>query len=377
MGLLDKPEAQADMAAAEELFAAGKFSEAQDRFERVADNTANPPLLAEKARFHQAECLRERGYWPKSVDVYNKMLTDFPAGVYREQACARMFEIADRWLDDTRDEMELDREKREGKRWMVVTNPFHLDSRKPLFDEEGRALQALEQIHYNDITGPSADKALFMAGYVHFYRGNYRDADHFFTQLIEMHKDSPLRPQAIELAIMSKNNSTGGADYDGRKASEALKLVNYAESSDPQLVEKRGEFLTRQKMAIRFQQAEKDYKTAEFYQRTGHPGSAYFYYELVRRRYPGTKYSDLATVRMEQLKEQIEAEKAKPKSPGMFEEIKGKWDRLWNKDPIVPNRAAQPGEAPAGPEFSRPQVPPAGSQALPPPKPLPQEFLPR
>ena len=45
------------------------------------------------------------------------------------------------------------------------------------------------------------------------------------------------------------------------------------------------------------QQAEKDFQTAEYYERTGHPGSAVFYYELVRRRYAGTRYSDLATER--------------------------------------------------------------------------------
>jgi hypothetical protein len=50
------------------------------------------------------------------------------------------------------------------------------------------------------------------------------------------------------------------------------------------------------------QQAEKDYKMAEFYRRTGRPASAYYYYEIVRRRYPGTKFFDLATERMHEIK---------------------------------------------------------------------------
>ena len=36
--------------------------------------------IAEEARFYEAECLRRQGKYPKSVDVYHKMLTDFPAG---------------------------------------------------------------------------------------------------------------------------------------------------------------------------------------------------------------------------------------------------------------------------------------------------------
>jgi hypothetical protein len=60
------------------------------------------------------------------------------------------------------------------------------------------------------------------------------------------------------------------------------------------------------------QQAEKDFKIAEFYRRTGHAGSAYFYYEIVRRRYPGTPFFDKATERMYELKAEQEAGKGKP-----------------------------------------------------------------
>jgi hypothetical protein len=54
------------------------------------------------------------------------------------------------------------------------------------------------------------------------------------------------------------------------------------------------------------QQAEKDYRIAEFYRRDGHSPSAYFYYEIVRRRYPGTKFADLATDRMHELQAKME-----------------------------------------------------------------------
>lgn len=39
----------------------------------------------------------------------------------------------------------------------------------------------------------------------------------------------------------------------------------------------------------------------EYYERIGHPGSAVFCYELVRRRFSGTRYADLATERKEYL----------------------------------------------------------------------------
>jgi hypothetical protein len=58
---------------------------------------------------------------------------------------------------------------------------------------------------------------------------------------------------------------------------------------------------------VRYQQAEKDFETAEFYRRTGHPGSAWFYYELVKRRYAGIRpWADLAVTRQQELKSDLD-----------------------------------------------------------------------
>jgi outer membrane protein assembly factor BamD (BamD/ComL family) len=217
-----------------------------------------------------------------------------------------MYEIANYWLDDTRKEMEEYKEQREGKRWVVWPEFVHFETTKPLLDEEGRALEKLEQVRYNDMTGPMADKTLFLAGSVKFYRKEYKEADFLYSQLVEMHPNSPYVQQALELAIISKQLSTGGAAYDGRKVAEARKLVDTALRSYPDFAHKKGEFLNRQLFSITMQQAEKDYQVAEFYRRTGHPCSAYFYYEIVRRRYPGTVYFNLAEHQIEQLRATLE-----------------------------------------------------------------------
>ena len=81
----------------------------------------------------------------------------------------------------------------------------------------------------------------------------------------------------------------------------------------PSLAAQKNAFLQRQLAGINLQQAEKDFKIAEFYRRTGHPGSAYFYYEIVRRRYPGTRFFDDAPVRMQELRDH--PEKNKDKAP--------------------------------------------------------------
>lgn len=295
------------LAGANELYRRGDYALAEKVFRKVADNKHNTPQVAEEARYYEAECLRLQKRYPKASDVYTQLLTDFPNGMHREQAVERKFEIANVWLDDTREDMKAHKEKEEGKRSLVMPAAFvHFEKEKPFFDEEGRAIEALDQVTLSDFNGRRADEALFLAGSVKFYREDYREADRYFSQIVEMHPNSKLAPQAVELAIIAKNLETGGPDYDGRKVAEARKLVDTALRNYPELAAKKQEFLERQLAGINLQQAAKDFKIGEFYRRTGHPGSAYFYYEIVRRRYPGTPYFQMADERMREMRAKLE-----------------------------------------------------------------------
>ncbi|HKI31724.1 MAG TPA: tetratricopeptide repeat protein [Gemmataceae bacterium] len=314
-GVPSPAETNPDLIAAKEVVRQGDYAAAEKLFHKIAEKAKDEPVVAEDARFNEAECLRMQGLYPKAADTYIRLLNEHGNGLHREQAVEHLFNIANYWLDDTRREMNAAKEKHAGKGWFGSGHFFHWDKSKPFLDEEGRAVEALEHVRYNDINGPLADKALFMIGTVKFFDEDYREADYQFTQIVEKHKSSPLYPRAAEMAIISKALSTGGSDYDGRKVAEARAMVPIAlagykaiESKEPQLCKEKSEFLQRQLAGITLQQAEKDYKTADFFRRTGRPESAFFLFEIVRRRYPGTKYADLATEQMHKLREKVEKE---------------------------------------------------------------------
>lgn len=355
----DDPDAEAKLAEADRLFEAGRYADAQEAYKKLADNTGNNAVLAEQARFQQAECRRLRGHYTQAVDTYHRLLMDFPTGANRRAACQRTFEIADYWLDDFRDELAARSGGGESGvlRWRPRwPNPF--DRSKPTFTQEDVALQALDRVHTHDVTGPTADQALFWCGYVNFVRGNFDEAEHFFSQLVELHKDSKFRPQALAYAIQAKNNATGGADYDGRKCAEALHLVHVAEATVPELTQDpaAADRLARAKFAIRYQQAEKDFRTAEYYERTGHPGSAVFYYELCRRRYAGTRYADEAGQRKEWIMARM-AEGKPPPGADPWAHLQEKWAELFGR-PQPTDPAPRPADAPPGP--AEPVVPTNG-----------------
>ena len=359
-------EADAKMARATELFAQGEYKDAEKIFSDLADNTYNASMLLEKARYMEAESVRMQGKLPRAVDTYHRLLKDFPASVYTEKAAVRMYSIVDIWLKDSLRNIE---EKQAGKNWIQryrFENP--LDNTKPRTDQEGEVLKTLDNIATHAPNSSVADKAMFWCGYLHYAHGDYADADHFFSLLSQGYKDSPLRQEAAKYAVAAKNRATGGSAYDGQKSAEALQLVHNLEATDPVYTQdkEKAAWLQRQKMAIRIQQAEKDFETAEYYKRTNHPGSALFYYELTRRRYPGTKYSDLAVSRlaeMEQIKKQREADKAAGKQ-STWDEMQEKLERLTN--PAVKNVSDPlPGkEVPTGPKDAPPRMLPLGAEAI-------------
>jgi len=353
------------LAKAEDAYRHDQFEQAEKLFEDVADDTKNRPEVAERARFFQAESLRKQGYYPKAVDTYNKLLQDFPAGLYREQAVGQMYLIATEWLKPVRDEIaekakpEKERKQRSWTDGIVLAN---FDKKLPTFDAEGRALQTLEKIYFGDPTGPYADKALFMLGRVNYERENFKEAARYFQQLAEVHDRSPLRDEALKLAIIAKNNSAGGPQYDGREMAEAMRLINGAKATSPTLSrEQDGKFLDQQALMVRYQQAEKDYQTAEFYRRTGHPGAAWFYYELVLRRYPGIKpFATQAAARQAELKAELDD----AKNPS-FQSTTRRFVKEYVLGEELPKAPAAEGAVPSVLPESRPAALPASAAAVP------------
>lgn len=296
------------LAAGRDAFRREQYDTAESYFARIADNDKNPAPAVQEALYYQAESLRLTGRYPRAADLYSALLSKFPNTSYREQCVQHMFDIANYWLDETRVEMREDKERREGKRWFVLPRFVSTEKSKPFLDREGRAIDILEKVRMNDISGPLADEALFMCGVVKMYHEDYREADHYFSQIHIRHPDSKRAAQGLKLAVFCKHMATGGSDYDGRKAAEARKLIQTAFAGYPELAHdpKTKEWLERQRVSIDMQQAEKDYKLAEFYRRTDHPGSAYFIYDLVQKRYPDTKFARLAKERWESLRAEIE-----------------------------------------------------------------------
>lgn len=374
------PSIDAELESAKRQFQAKEYRKAEAAFHKLANNKKAPVNVLDEALYYEAECQRLQNNLRDAEGTFRKYIKEFRVnGQYVEQANRKLFDIANYWLDDTRQQMAAYEEKREGKRWFILPGSFmHLTRDKPLFDMEGHALQVLEDVGLNDIRGtirtvdggPSlGERAMFYLATVKFFREDFREADYYYSQLYENHPNSPLAPKAIKQSIICKQVMNGGTAYDTRCIEESRKLIDRYQGAYP---EWRNDhvWLERQLGSIHLQQADRDLKIAEFYRRTGHPGSAYFYYELVRRRYPNTEFSKKADERLTELRGLAEREHNVTRDgPGAFESTPTA--PRTSSQAEAPNAFTPPPPAPTLPApnaFTPPENPGAGSQ---PPAPLP------
>lgn len=262
--------------------------------------------LSEAALFYEAECQRLQKNYRGAVDTYTKLLVEFSSTQYTSRSCMGLFEIANYWLQSTGRQMDEYHAQLKGERWFVTPGMYvHFSKDMPLLDPEGHATQILNTVRVHDGKGPLAEKALMMLGTISFFRKDYKDADFYFSQLHEQFPESKEAPRAIKQSIICKQLSTGGTVYDLRPVEESKKLLMVKQAAYQELANDK-DWVEGQLKMMNVQQADRDFKIAEFYQRTGHPGSAYFYYELVCRRYPGSTYATQAAQRKLELRRRME-----------------------------------------------------------------------
>jgi tetratricopeptide (TPR) repeat protein len=256
--------AAAEFESARKLYQDGEYARAESVFHKIARDKEASLVLTEEALYFEADCLRLQGHYPRAAELYQAHVEAYQAGRYTSKARQRMFEIANYWLDDTRKYMEAVKERRAGKRWFVMPVSFvNFDRTRPLLDCKGHALRLMEKVYLTDPTGPLAEEALFFLGTIKFFEEDYRVADHFYTELIRHHPNGKRAPEAVELSIICKQMATGGSEYDTRLVSEARELVDRARAAYPELARKEN-FLLDQLHSINQQQADKDWKIAEF-----------------------------------------------------------------------------------------------------------------
>jgi outer membrane protein assembly factor BamD (BamD/ComL family) len=308
--------ARHDLEIAKRLYVEQNYAAGEAKFKLIHKAKKLPVDVQEDALFYMGECQRLQRDYRHAEGSLKLYIKSFPYGKYTSQANDRLFDIANYWLNPTRENMKLAEERREGKASRFSVMPvswIHFGSDMPWTDVEGHALGILEEVRLNDLKGRLAEKSLFYIATVKFFNEDYKEADYYYSQIVDNYPQSELAGKAMKQSIICKQIANGGTAYDTRLVEKCRAYLEEYQRSYPG---KDHDWIMKQLVSINHQQADRDFNIAEFYRRTGHPGSAYFYYEIVRRSYPYTDYARKAEGHMNTLRERVQAEQRTASADG-------------------------------------------------------------
>ena len=140
-----------DYEAAVRFFQEKDYDKAEPIFEHIAENKKNTFQAMELVRSTRPSVCTGRRKFPEASANYILLLNNFPSPAKGRDARERLFAIANYWLDETRDDIEAEKEVKEGKRmntWWPTVRVHIWDETKPTFDTEGRAIKgARNRVH--------------------------------------------------------------------------------------------------------------------------------------------------------------------------------------------------------------------------------------
>ncbi|QDT14792.1 outer membrane protein assembly factor BamD [Alienimonas californiensis] len=372
------PEARQAFEAARNDLERGEHKRAASAFKSLSRRYADT-AIEEDSLFYRAEALYAAEDYAPAQDAYDTLLDRYPSTRRLDVISKRQFDIARRWLGfpeavvsaDVKpvsyaevaagspppppaERYEADAPPRPFDPTLAVpVLPNFHDSTRPLFDTNGRALQALKNVWMNDPTGELADDALFLSAGYYFREGDYLEAGRLYDVLRKEYPNSPHVKDAYLLGAHVREISWIGPAYDDSGLKESRQIKEsfqrlYPEEADRARI---AESLANMAEA----QGESHWSTLQLYQRKGNPTAVAICARRLIVEHPGTQ----AAVRARKVWDELPAEAKRMAGP--LPTAPGFGARSTEAPPSV-ERSVRP---PVARPEERPQTPPARPAAPP------------
>jgi len=236
-----------------------------------SDATYPEALIAE------AEALIGLKKYDKAHKVLQAFLGEFAGMSLTAEALRLEFVIAEAYLSGVK-----------RKVWLV----FRLSG-------EDLAYQILDEISSDHPESPLAELAVKAKADHLFKVGEHALAELEYARLLKDYPRSRYHQFALGRSAESALASFAGVEYDEAALVEAEERYNDFRMRYRSQADRDGVGLILD--SIHEMRAEKDFIIGQYYERTDHPGSAVFYYQGVRKGFPGTIAAAKATSRLEML----------------------------------------------------------------------------
>ena len=228
----------------------------------------------EEAMLLGAQAELDNGLYYQAFERLEAMLAKYPNGLFLERALTREMEVANAFLA--------------GKK-RIVGRMLRL----PATDE---GLTILRKIAEHAPGTDIAERAMLRIGDYHFEKKDYRDAADAYDEFLALNPRSARAPHTMAQAAQAMYESFKGVPYDETPLVEAEARYKALLAQYPDEARKcRAADMLREIVTIR---GERAYETAKFYERTGRPQSAIFYYRQVAEDFPSTVWASEARTKV-------------------------------------------------------------------------------
>ena len=228
----------------------------------------------EEAMLLGSQAELDNGMYYQAFERLEAMLAKYPNGLFLERALTREMEVANAFLA--------------GKK-RIVGRMLRL----PAADE---GLTILRKIAEHAPGTDIAERAMLRIGEYHFEKKDYRDAADAYDEFLTMNPKSARAPHTMAQAAQAMYESFKGVPYDETPLVEAEARYKTLLAQYPDEARKcRAADMLREIVTIR---GERAYETAKFYERTGRPQSAIFYYRQVAEEFPSTVWASEARTKV-------------------------------------------------------------------------------
>jgi outer membrane protein assembly factor BamD (BamD/ComL family) len=328
----------AELEAAQKLYDAGRYRDAEKAFKSLAearrvgglswaerftkafqmagggvdkmmyDQYGDP--IEEDALFMVAESQFAQKKYSWAQDSYDRLLKKYPSTRHMDEVTGRLFAIAHTWMGFPRPDEKGDVQLASGE--LLKTNPrtgnkdlkkpsfVNVTNRsRPVFDTAGRALQALESIWLHDANGPLADDALMLTANYHLQTGDFVEAARVYELLREQYPDSPHFKDAFVLESHVRLAAYEGPAYDAKGLEASKERKQTARELFPDLTEQQKAMLDKELQNIEIAEVRREWHKVQFYRSKGNDAAVAAQCNKILNRYPDSRYAKLAQRELE------------------------------------------------------------------------------
>jgi outer membrane protein assembly factor BamD len=255
------------------LYEAKQYDKAEDELKKLVKKFPSASAAAE-AQFQLAVLYEEQQQFYKAFRAYQRVVEKYPQSPHMAGVIERQFRIGNVFLSGQKSKV------------MGV----------PILPALPRAIEVFDQVVKNAPFSPFGDKAVFNLGIAYKRSGNMPKALETFQFLIDQYPESTLVPDAkFQLGEVAYGMAQDTARYQEQMdvAEEYFEdfIADYPDTN----VQEKAEKL---KQAIDEKNAEKNFKVAQYYEKSRFLSSALIYYEDVASNYPDSSWGKKAQERL-------------------------------------------------------------------------------